>query len=368
MSICAYFPACRGCDLWDQSYESQKILKLQNLNDLLNLSDMRPNAEKNFVSIKPMGLRHRFDFTFEIGQEQKMGFYDRDRNLLDLEICLQLSAELQNIFTLFRKIKINSGNTQIRKGSARLRVGPTGLYGIWLDLANVDIKSLLDDSVYLNQLLEAGFNIEMGQKAKRVRRLNGKLKLTDSEAAVWFQTQNYKLHSFISDFTQPSWLSANKLVEVVLNWCENKNIKSMIEFGPGIGQFTIPLLAKNIHVEAFENNSKAVEVLQLNAKLHDLEKNLVIHHGDYQKKSEAMTAPEFDLVLVNPPRSGLKNFVRTIIETQSRYCIYVSCFPESLKTDIVELQKAGYRITDTKIVDQFPQTTHYESCVLLEKI
>ena len=39
-----------------------------------------------------------------------------------------------------------------------------------------------------------------------------------------------------------------------------------------------------------------------------------------------------------------------------------------MKIDIDHLISAGYKIVDAKVVDQFPQTQHYEACVLLEKL
>jgi 23S rRNA (uracil1939-C5)-methyltransferase len=358
---CTYFPTCRGCDHWDQSYEQQKINKLAHLQKLLRLPDELIRGNK-FISIKPYGLRQRFDFTVD---ENRMGLYDADRKLVDIEMCLQLSPELQKAFTLFRGIPL-----PVKKASVRLRVGPQGAIGCWLDLANIDVKNLLDDGTYLNQLLQMGFHVEIGQKGKTLKSANGKLKLTDPEPKVWFQTKDahgnfFNLLSLVSDFTQPSWQSGEKLVEVVLQWTEDLQVTNAVEFGSGIGPFTLALLSKNIRVQAYENNPKAIEVLEQNAKAHNLEKNLEIFAGDFQNKStETKPAP---LVFVNPPRSGLKKFVDTIIATKAKHCIYISCFPESMQQDLEALKSAGYKIKDVRIVDQFPQTHHYESCVLLEK-
>ena len=368
MSMCAYFPACRGCDLWDKPYEKQAMDKLLRLKTLLRLPDSFANQTENFISVKPFGLRHRFDFTFEIGEEQKMGYYNQQNHLLDLPVCLQLSPELQQVFTEFRSYNINAGTTAIRKGSVRLRVGPTGIKGCWLDLANIDIKALLDDSTYLNELLKADFAVEIGQKAKHLQRVDGRLKLGDPKPLSWFKTKSFNLLSYVSDFTQPGWHTADKMTDLILNWCARKNFKNAIEFGPGTGQFTLPLLASGLTIHAFENNPKAVVVLKENAITHKLSENLKIHFGNFQNKFLDLQHKNIDLVLVNPPRSGLKNFVHSIVSTKAKFCIYISCYPQSMQIDILELQKAGYQIIDAKIVDQFPQTSHFESCVLLEKV
>ncbi len=365
---CNYFPACRGCDHWDQPYEQQKLQKLSYLRKLLNLSDELLSSS-DFISVQSFGLRQRFDFTVEAhGDTQMMGLYGGEKKLIDLQHCLQLTPELQVVFNEFRKIPMRTSSGLIRKASVRLRISPDGKKGCWLDMANVDIKSLLDDSVYLDQLVKQGFEIEIGQKGKKLNHVNGVLKLTDPSAQVWFKSGKFLLKTLISDFTQPSWLSGDALTEVLQQWTAKLQIQRAIEFGPGVGQFTLPLLEKGVWVEAYENNPKAVKVLQINARDNQLEKKLDILSGDFQNKSTHLDATcIYDLVLVNPPRSGLKNFVNTVVAAKARYCIYISCFPESMQDDLEKLKSSGYQIKAVKIVDQFPQTKHFESCVLLEK-
>lgn len=364
---CKFFQKCGGCDHWDQDYDMQKQNKVERLRQILN-ENAETFSEKDFISVGPYGLRHRFDFTVEsLGETQSMGLYGENRQLIDLDHCLQLAPELQNIFSTFRTIAMRTtSHGLIRKASVRLRIGPNAQKGVWLDLANVDIKALLDDATYLNELLAKGFEVEIGQKGKKLIRRDGVLKLGDPQALPWFRSKDFTLKSLISDFTQPSWLSGDALVDVVLNWVKELSIQTAIEFGPGVGQFTLPLLQKNIQVQAFENNPKATEVLQQNAKAYSLEKNLQIFLGDFQNKNTTLTQ-KFDLAFVNPPRSGLKNFVETVIATEAPYCIYISCFPESMQVDLDRLKQAGYHIQSAKIVDQFPQTSHFESCILLKR-
>jgi 23S rRNA (uracil1939-C5)-methyltransferase len=366
---CTYADTCGGCDAWSLSYETQIANKRADLYNKLQLSASEQDLVE-FVSLQKYGLRHRFDFTFENKDSLKMGLYGKNRELIDLNECLQLTPALQKVFSEFRKFEIKSSDSVIQKGSVRLRRGPTGLKGCWLDLANTDIKKLLDDSSYLTQLLEAGFYVEMGQKGKSVQKVNGVLKLTEPQAQQWFETIDSEkkplvIKSLISDFTQPSWLTAEKICEILLNWIP-KTAQKAIEFGPGIGQFTLPLLSQNLELHCFENNPKALDVLKINAQNHKLAAKLKIHFGDFQTRTTNIEASNFDFALVNPPRSGLKKFVEAVIQTKAPNIFYVSCFPESMETDISAFKKSGYQIRSIKIVDQFPQTPHYESCVWLQ--
>ena len=98
-----------------------------------------------------------------------------------------------------------------------------------------------------------------------------------------------------------------------------------------------------------------------------LDQKLSIYNDDFQTKNLSVNK-KYDAILVNPPRSGLKKFADEIIKMNPMKLIYVSCFPESLVTDLKKLITAGYQIKNITLVDQFPQTKHFETCVLLERI
>ena len=73
-----------------------------------------------------------------------------------------------------------------------------------------------------------------------------------------------------------------------------------------------------------------------------------------------------DLVVVDPPRSGLGEGVARLLATLAApRVIYVSCDPATLARDLVILLAAGYHVEQLHLVDLFPQTYHLESVVHL---
>lgn len=375
MTICQYFPKCAGCSSWNDSYLQQKANKISYLQNLLKDNNLILKEPPEFISCAEFGLRHRVDFTIEFNNETKqhnVGFYDLNKNLINIKECLQLSSELQKIYSEFIRFKFFFTDTPIKKGSVRLRTGPNGIKGCWLDFSNLDIKCLLKDQKLLNDILDAGYVVEIGQKGKKLNRYNGILKLGDPVADEWFKTIDYNnnslmLKSLISDFTQPSWITAESLVKIVLNYIHNiETIKSVLEFGAGTGQFTLSFLREGLSVDACEINESATTQLLTNATTYGLEKELRIHLGNYHKKS-APANRKHDLIFVNPARSGLKNFTDEIITARTGYLIYISCFPETMANDLAKLAK-HFELCDIKIVDQFPQTKHFETCAFLKKL
>lgn len=73
-----------------------------------------------------------------------------------------------------------------------------------------------------------------------------------------------------------------------------------------------------------------------------------------------------DLVIVNPPRTGLDPAVPAALRASppSRL-IYISCDPATLARDLARLNP-GFRIRSIRCFDLFPQTAHVETVVELE--
>lgn len=76
-----------------------------------------------------------------------------------------------------------------------------------------------------------------------------------------------------------------------------------------------------------------------------------------------------DLVLVNPPRTGLHERVTAELQNTERVpraVIYVSCDPPTLARDLARLPR--YRIASLRAFDMFPQTAHVETvCELVPR-
>jgi 23S rRNA (uracil1939-C5)-methyltransferase len=69
-----------------------------------------------------------------------------------------------------------------------------------------------------------------------------------------------------------------------------------------------------------------------------------------------------DVILVNPPRTGVHEQVTTMLETITeapRAVIYVSCDPATLGRDLSRMPR--YRIASLRAFDMFPQTAHVET-------
>lgn len=368
---CFYKDFCNGCQYLDLDYNEQHKIKIAELWGLLKSQQIEFSQSIDFISAGKALLRDRLDFSLEDG---RLGLYRKDkREIIDLETCAQLSPELQAWLTEFRTLKL-----PFKKGSVRLRVSPSGERGVWLDFANLDIKALLEEKNILHFLQHRSF-VEIGQRRKVPIWQGDEFKLKDPELRVWFQSwvqgTAIPLFSQVASFTQPSHAANKVICEIIENWVKLFAEERVIEFGSGIGNLTLPVLGSAAHLTACEIDSLSLEGLEKTLKhlptsLSHLRAKIEIHRGDFQRKL-LQDFSGFGGVVANPPRSGLMGFLDPLTELQKdqrpRFFIYMSCFPESLAQDLKRLQKLGYDARELKIVDQFPQTSHYEVLALLQR-
>lgn len=371
MLACTYGALCSGCDWLLKPKEEQHKLKIAALKDAWP-DAFGPSAsvppEIRYISIAESGLRDRVDLVFDRRSgKAALGLFDwRHSEILDLQGCPQLSSQLENWLKEFRR-----EFPPIERGSVRLRVGPDGRRGVWLDFSNLDVKNLLEERNYLDWLREQAV-VEIGQRRKRLVERDGVLKLADPVLEPWFATwlgkeaKNYvPLYCTIGSFTQPGLTSNHALVSEVQEILSELTFVNAKEFGCGIGNFTLPLASMCRSVDVFEIDALALAGLSRSLSEAHLAENVQIHRGDFQStKSAELAFAGTDLILVDPPRSGLKSFIAPILSAAKSnsklQLVYVSCFADSFAADAARLVEAGFQTRKLSIVDQFPQSRHFE--------
>lgn len=77
-----------------------------------------------------------------------------------------------------------------------------------------------------------------------------------------------------------------------------------------------------------------------------------------------------DVIMVDPPRKGLtQSLIESATKMQPQKIVYVSCNPATLVRDLQSFMELGYDVTQPILpVDQFPQTAHVETVVLMSKV
>lgn len=129
----------------------------------------------------------------------------------------------------------------------------------------------------------------------------------------------------------------------------------------GIGDTSRMLLERGARVESVEADARAVRLAEANKGRGDLR----AHAAKVENVIDAMRPPDF--VITNPPRTGMDaRVVQAIAASSARRLVYVSCDPATLGRDLRGLGE-GWRLTDLRAFDLFPQTAHVETVAVLER-
>ena len=137
----------------------------------------------------------------------------------------------------------------------------------------------------------------------------------------------------------------------------------------GIGNFTLAIASRGVAVTGIEGDPRLVERARENARRSRLDEI-----ADFQAAD--LTCPDalapflaggVDRVLLDPPRSGAGEALRSLAPAPPARIVYVSCHPESLARDLGWLvHTLGFRLRTLAVADMFPQTSHLESIATLE--
>lgn len=109
---------------------------------------------------------------------------------------------------------------------------------------------------------------------------------------------------------------------------------------------------------------EAVESARINAELNGIG-NVSFLCGDVLKVLDEMTERP-DLIILDPPRDGVNpKALRKILDYGVKNIVYVSCKITSFARDLHLMIDAGYLPQRISVIDMFPRTANFETCVLL---
>ena len=160
-------------------------------------------------------------------------------------------------------------------------------------------------------------------------------------------------------------MAAERLVTLVLEDLEPSRKDRILDLYAGVGTFTLPLAEVAGEVTAIEGTGAALRDLRANLETAGLAADVL--GGDAARALG--DAGEFDLAVVDPPRSGMDpEVVTALVRTGVRRFAYVSCDPATLARDARLFASTGLRLVSALPIDLFPQTWHVETIALFERV
>ena len=147
---------------------------------------------------------------------------------------------------------------------------------------------------------------------------------------------------------------------------DNISFKKALDLHCGIGFFTLPLAKRGHFIEGSDVNAKAISDADYNKTLNGID-NVSFTRASAYNQLKSRLGEIIDLVILDPPRSGLDNGeVDLLLSLKPERIIYISCNPSTLARDLGTFIRGGYKLISTRLIDLFPQSYHIESINILE--
>ena len=392
---CAFARRCGGCQIQEMSYERQLVFKDQKIRGNLEriggfTKDQIDAVMQPVVGMEhPFGYRNKAQFPFGTDKEGNpiTGFYaGRTHDIIantDCALGVEQNQEiLEIILQYMRENKIKSYDEKAGKGLIRHALIRYGFKTkeIMVCLV-VNGKKLPKAERLIEKLIqiEGMTSITISPNTRRDNVIMG-----DSYEILWGQGYitdyigNVKYQISPLSFYQVNPVQTEKLYGLALEYADLKGDETVWDLYCGIGTISLFLAQKAKQVYGVEIVPQAIEDAKENAKINQIdnaeffvgkaEEVLPEYYADYAREHNGETA-HADVIVVDPPRKGCdETLLETIVKMQPEKVVYVSCDSATLARDLKYLCANGYEIMVCRGVDQFPQSVHIETCVLLSKL
>jgi len=167
------------------------------------------------------------------------------------------------------------------------------------------------------------------------------------------------------DFIQVNGPINADLVECAIDWLEIERGDRVLDLFCGIGNFSLPLAKRGAQVIGLEGSRELVDRARANALANGVVAQFEV--ADLFKQGLAPFG-RFDKLLIDPPREGAVEIVKSLSGESLRRIVYVSCDPATLARDAgVLVHTQGFRLVAAGVANMFPHTAHVESITLFER-
>lgn len=397
---CKFAKQCGGCQIQPLSYEKQLEYKHNKVkNNLIRIGGFTEAFVDNVMESpqgmgitdgiaisgngeEPFHYRNKAQFPIGTSKEGKIiaGFYgNHSHNIIHNLDCALLAPEnepiLKIVLAFMEENHITSYNEITGRGLVRhvlIRKGfATGQLMVCLIINGNKLphqekliaklrmlQGMTSISISINR---ENTNVIMG---KEIQTLWGESEIEDTIDGISFRISPLS-------FYQVNPVQTEKIYAQALTYANLKGEENVWDLYCGIGTISLFLAKKAKQVFGVEIIPEAIEDAKENAKRNDIS-NVAFYVGKAEEvlprkyKEDGIYA---DVIVVDPPRKGCDEVcLQTMIEMAPKRIVYVSCDSATLARDVKILCENGYELKKARAFDNFPQSVHVETVVLMSRI
>jgi 23S rRNA (uracil1939-C5)-methyltransferase len=317
---CPHYPECGGCNLQHMSYGEQLRCKTEILlGNLKKIAGMDLPKPSDILTSPPFRYRSKSEFQVRDGMA---GFFKKgSHQVVAIAQCLLLPEAVESFFLARRPDLAQTVNAQL-------------------------------------QIVSNGKEI-----AARLE--------TPDDGGTWFSPEHevrFEIGPFAYRFAPDNFIQSNlfqllPLQGLLQKYLDGKKISKAVDLFCGCGFFTLPLAACCREVLALENNPRNVVALRANLDLNRIGNVRavqadVLHSG----------LPRAELYVADPPRGGLSaRVIAALAGGGAGTVIYYSCDSATFARDLRIFARYGFGLEELRLIDNFPQSDHFEIFSILKK-
>ena len=384
--VCSIFPACGGCMYQTMSYEAQLEMKERQIRELLEkaLPDKALDGVWEGIRRSPAEFAYRNKMEFSFGDEYKdgplsLGLHKKGStyDVLTAADCRLVHEDMTKILSCVLEYFRSRGVSYYRKlqhvGYLRhlllrrsVTTGEILVHVITTTQEEHDLSALVQEllALPLDGKIVGIMHIFNDSLSDVVQSDETKILYGQDYFYETLLGLRFKVSTF--SFFQPNSLAAEVLYSIVREYIGDTKDLEVFDLYSGTG--TIAQLAAAVAKEVIgvEIVEEAVKAARDNAKLNGLA-NCRFIAGDVLKVLDEV-AEKPDVIILDPPRDGIHpKALPKILSYKVERIVYISCKATSLARDLESFLAAGYQVERACCVDQFCQTVHVETVVLLSR-
>jgi 23S rRNA (uracil1939-C5)-methyltransferase len=366
---CVNFGRCGGCSLQHINAPAQVAAKQRVLEDnLRHIGKVTAGQMLSPIHGPTWGYRRRARMTARYVIKKGgslIGFHEKKSSFVaDMASCEVLPAHISKLLLPLRELV---GALSIRERMPQIEVACG-------DAADVLVFRVLEPPTDADKALLQAFaeshsvHVYLQSKGPETAQ-----PLWPQEPADLYYTLpefNIKMPFFPTEFTQVNHEVNRVLVHRALMLLAPQAGERVADMFCGIGNFSLPIARSGAQVTGIEGSASLVKRAAENAAYNGLSESVAYRVMNlFEINADAFSAlGAFDRMLIDPPRDGAAELVKSLVAAPPRRIVYVSCNPSTLARDAAVLvHEQGYTLSAAGVVNMFPHTAHVESIAVFDR-
>ncbi len=381
-AVCPHFGVCGGCGYLNMPYEEEIYWKTEIFKKEFKKiftpkgENINSFSEKQEIDIKICSSGDNYlNYRQKIGLKiypPHIGFYKKlTHHVTDIEYCYLAKESINGMLREIRSLLSKKPwKDAVLNSLSSITLTDAGLKNIIFGVKNNPPE--LNNFSKEVMKIKAADNIFFEFPDKKIVTAQNTVKRDNNYFTVNDKKFSYDLPTFI----QVNKKQNENIIAAVTEYLKDvtaergQNFLNALDLYCGYGNITLFLTRFAANITGVESSGFSVKLGEKNLALNGID-NIKFIKSDVAEFVSAANITRnkktYDLIVLDPPRAGVKGLVPKIAGLCPEYVIYVSCDTMTLLRDLKIFVETGYIVEKINLVDMFPRTFHLEHIAFLKK-